>query len=82
MKRIVMISDSFHRYVTTSRQSDRVPDTLKILSAIKQAQKNGKLFRFWGTPDTREMWLNLVSWHVDLISTDNVIELSAFLQTK
>lgn len=82
LKRILMISDSFHRYVKTTSNTGPTIDTLKIVSAIAQAQKNGKLFRFWATPDTNDMWDNLLSWRVDLISTDNVNGLSAFLETR
>lgn len=76
-----MISDSFGRYVTTTN-GEIIPDTQKIASVIEQAQRNGKLFRFWGTPDTPEMWRQLFLWRVDLISTDNVGALAAFLQER
>jgi alkaline phosphatase len=79
LKRILMISDSFGRYVRTTSKGEVAPDTLKIVSVIEQAENNGKLFRFWGTPDTEEMWAKLLSWGVDLISTDNVDELCAYL---
>lgn len=82
LKRIWMISDSFGRYVKTTSEGAIAPDTPKIVSVIGEAQRKGKLFRFWGTPDTEEMWEKLLSWGVDLISTDNVDELSAFLETK
>lgn len=82
LKRILMISDSFGCYVKTTSKGETVPDTRKIVSVVEQAQRNGKLFRFWGTPDTKEMWANLLSWHVDLISTDNVDGLTAFLKTE
>lgn len=77
-----MISDSFGRYVKSTSEGETIPDTLKILSVVEQAQGNGKLFRFWGTSDTNEMWARLLSWHVDLISTDNVNALSEFLETR
>lgn len=81
LKRIFMISDSFGRYVNTAPDGDLTPDTSKIASVVTQAQGNGKLFRFWATSDTPEMWAHLLSWRVDLISTDNVEELSAFLES-
>lgn len=81
LKRIFMISDSFGRYVNTASNGDLTPDTSKIASVVTQAQRNGKLFRFWATPDTPEMWAHLLLWRVDLISTDNVDELSAFLES-
>lgn len=82
LKRILMISDSFGRYVKSTSEGETIPDTLRILSVVEQAQGNGKLFRFWGTPDTNEMWARLLSWHVDLISTRNVNALSDFLETR
>jgi alkaline phosphatase len=78
LERVFMISDSFLRYAKQNRIKFEV-DTLKVQSNIQQAKLNRKLFRFWATPDTKDMWQQLVRWEVDLISTDNVDELSNFL---
>ena len=53
---------------------------LKTLATQSHAQ--GRTLRFWGAPDTPEMWQQLRSAGVDWINTDRLSEVSTFLKSK
>lgn len=59
-----------------------MPDTerSKLESIVKKAHDRGQKVRFWATADTPEMWRELRTAGVDLINTDDLAGLAAFLR--
>lgn len=51
----------------------------KLKEIVKQAHAAGRRVRFWATPETEEMWQELVAVEVDHINTDQLEKLNAFL---
>jgi len=49
---------------------------------IAKIHNENKLVRFWGVPDNQEYWEMQENYGIDLINTDNVIELSNFMSTQ
>lgn len=59
------------------------PDELKKLREfVRKAHASGRMVRFWGTPEKEEVWRVLYDEGVDLINTDKLAELSAFLRAQ
>ncbi|MFO0811320.1 MAG: phosphatidylinositol-specific phospholipase C/glycerophosphodiester phosphodiesterase family protein [Gemmataceae bacterium] len=54
----------------------------KLREMVAKAHKGGRLLRFWGTPDTPAVWAAERDAGVDLINTDKLPELRAFLLGK
>lgn len=52
----------------------------KLTQWVRQAHAQGRLVRFWNTPDRPEVWRLLRAAGVDLIGTDHLAELQAFLR--
>lgn len=73
LAKVAMISDSFEKYSHWKGQG-RMPeadrDTLQQI--IRHIHEQGKLVRFWATPDTPESWKQFHQLGVDLINTDDV----------
>jgi glycerophosphoryl diester phosphodiesterase len=61
-----------------------MPDTerRKLRDHVAKAHAQGRLVRFWGTPDRTEAWAEQRAAGVDLINTDKLAELRAFLTKK
>ena len=51
----------------------------KLRDFVAKAHKHGKLVRFWATPEKTAFWAELRAADVDLINTDQLAELSKFL---
>ena len=54
----------------------------KLKEFVAKAHKHGRLVRFWATPEKPEVWQELLAADVDLINTDKLPELRAFLLKK
>ena len=54
-------------------------DRAHLQEMVRKAHSQGKLIRFWATPENEAFWGELYSAGVDLINTDKLAELSAFL---
>ena len=54
----------------------------RLQEMVRKCHAQGKLLRFWATPEKQALWDELYSAGVDLINTDKLAELSAFLRTK
>ncbi len=57
-------------------------DQEKIKTIIDSVHRAGKTIRFWAAPDTEESWTLQMSLRVELIGTDRIDELSAFIKGK
>jgi hypothetical protein len=51
----------------------------KLRDFVAKAHKQGRLVRFWATPEKPALWRELRAAKVDLINTDRLEELRAFL---
>jgi hypothetical protein len=52
----------------------------RLRDLVKRAHEQGKMVRFWATPEKAALWSELYSAGVDLINTDQLAELAAFLR--
>lgn len=51
----------------------------KLKTFVAKAHNQGRLVRFWSTPEKPEVWKELLAADVDLINTDKLAELREFL---
>ena len=74
------ISDNWTKHFTW-RGEGEFPDVerKKLERWVKQAREQGRKIRFWAVPDQRRGWSELRRAKVDLINTDKLAELRAFL---
>ena len=79
LSRIALISASIQQYAGTAWPPDTRAEE-QIRKAITDAHAVGKPIRFWATPDTPDAWKRLLSWGVDYINTDHLVELREYLQ--
>lgn len=81
--RIRLVGDSFRNYSTwNGRGALSKSDEEKISRVIEAAHAINKPFRFWAIPDFSESWIKLIELHVDILNTDDVAGLAAFLRKK
>jgi hypothetical protein len=52
----------------------------KLQEMVKKTHAQGKMLRFWATPEKEAFWRELYADDVDLINTDKLAELAAFLR--
>src|SRR5262249_34872106 len=66
------------------RGEGQMPDEerIKLRAFVASAHKHGRLVRFWGTPEKQAVWAELRAAGVDLINTDQLAELRAFLTNR
>lgn len=83
LQRIRMISSSFTKHVSW-KGTGRLPDTArrKIRRLMEDAHSKKKMFRFWATPDVENAWAQFMEIGMDVIVTDKVTALSAFLKAR
>ena len=74
------ISDNWQK-VFAWRWTGPMPeaDRVKLQRSVAEAHAQGRRIRFWNTPDRPEVWRVLFDAGVDLINTDNLAGLQAFL---
>jgi hypothetical protein len=51
----------------------------KLRDMVRNAHERGRLVRFWATPEKTSVWQELRAAGVDLINTDQLEQLRAFL---
>jgi hypothetical protein len=54
----------------------------KLRELVAKSHKQGRKVRFWATPETEEMWKELLAADVDFLNTDKLKELEKFLRKK
>jgi hypothetical protein len=54
----------------------------RLLEMVKQTHAQGKMLRFWATPEKENFWKEMHADGVDLINTDKLAELAAFLRKR
>lgn len=77
---VPLISDNWRNHFEW-RGKGPFPDRerKKLLSIVEKAHKNGQQIRFWATPESEELWRELLNAQVDLIGTDDLERLRKFL---
>ena len=79
-RRISMISTSFRSHIKWDGHRPLTEEERgKITSLMSKASSHGKKFRFWGTPDFEQAWKTFMDLKMDVIVTDDVEALAAFL---
>jgi alkaline phosphatase len=83
LKRIIMISTSF-RSVSDWNGEGSLPAAHEeiIQSLIMEVHDKGKKMRFWATPDNENSWEIQMRLKMDMIVTDRVPSLAAFIKKK
>jgi hypothetical protein len=78
-----LVSDNFaERFPSAKTGALSEADRGKFELAIKQAHQEGKAIRFWATKDDPEAWKTLRDAGADLINTDDLAGLAAFLRAR
>jgi hypothetical protein len=80
---IPLISDHWRSHFTWNGQGPLPEDQQTRLQLwVQQAHDQGRRIRFWGAADRPEMWETHWSAGVDLINTDRLADLAAFLHSR
>ena len=76
-----MISDNWTKQFHWEGNG-RMPESerAKLREIVKKAHAAGRVVRFWATPENESVWRELRAAGVDLISTDELARLAAFLR--
>ena len=76
-----LISDHWGRHFSWRGEGSMpAADREKLQQIVQQAHAAGRRVRFWATPDLESVWGALADADVDLINTDDLAGLSAFLR--
>jgi hypothetical protein len=59
-----------------------VPEKRALIELVEKAHAQDRRLRFWRTFDLPELWAELAENGVDLIGTDDVEKLAAFLEAR
>ncbi len=80
LARVEMISEDLHELTVWNGKGVLTQaDLEKIQSTIKKVHNQNKKIRFWATQDNINTWMTLMNLKVDFIGTDNVAELTHFI---
>jgi hypothetical protein len=77
------ISDSWSKHFRWNGKGEMPADEkAKLDSLVARAHKQGRLLRFWASPDRQESWSVQFAAGVDLINTDDLAGLARFLRAQ
>jgi alkaline phosphatase len=83
LKKITLISTSFNSVSSWNGKGEIPADDLqKIKKVVDEAHKLGKPVRFWASPDVPNAWKKFIDIGVDVLNSDNVEALAAFLKER
>lgn len=78
-----VISDTFKNWSSwDGKKAIEVQDLQRIKALAQRVHAEGKKLRLWAIPDSEFAWNTLLDAGVDLINTDRLPELNAFLKSK
>jgi hypothetical protein len=82
-KRVGLVSLNFTK-LSKWKGKDKIPgeDEARLQHTIDSVHTAGKKIRFWAAPDSSNAWEELMRLGVDLIGTDKIEGLTAFLNNK
>jgi hypothetical protein len=76
-----LVSDNWNSHFSWKGDGEFPPEQKeKLKSIISQVHSENRRLRFWATPDTEAAWRILNNSGVDLINTDDLPALAAFLR--
>lgn len=78
-----MISDSWSSQFTWKGAGPMpAAERTKLQDIVRRAHAAGRIVRFWATPENEALWQELRAQNVDLINTDQLARLAAFLRAE
>ena len=78
-----LISDRWSSHFTWKGEGPMpMAERQRLREVVAEAHQNNRLVRFWGAPDRRRVWRELHQAGVDLLNTDDLPGLAAFLREK
>jgi alkaline phosphatase len=82
LAKIVLISDNFDTYSHWKGEGELAARDLNaVKKLINAAHAIGKPFRFWGTPDTANVWEQLRLAGADVINTDKIADCTQYFDS-
>ena len=76
-----LISDDWRRHFSYRGEGELSQDErAKLTKIVQDAHQQGRKVRFWATPESTNLWNELVKAKVDLIGTDRLDQLKNFLE--
>lgn len=76
-----LVSDNFKSHFTWNGEGEMSePELKKFTATVEKAHQEGRIIRFWATPDTINAWHLLHASKVDLINTDDLAGLARYLR--
>lgn len=76
------ISDSWRSQFHWNGTGEIPPtERAKLVDIVKKAHADGRVVRFWETPENENLWRELRADGVDLLNTDQLARLAKFLTT-
>jgi glycerophosphoryl diester phosphodiesterase len=83
VEQMPVISDTYKAWASWNGLSKPVKNDLQRINDLaKRTHAEGKKLRLYAIPDNEVAWEALLNAGVDLINTDHLLQLSAFLQQK
>jgi hypothetical protein len=79
---VPLISDNWTLHFAWKSGSFPPEQASKLKELVSKTHQQGRMLRFWAIPDREEAWKLLHDADVDLINTDRLPELSAFLTAR
>jgi hypothetical protein len=79
---VPLISDNWTLHFSWKGGAFAEEQRAKLDEVVKKTHQQGRLLRFWAIPDREEAWGLLHDANVDLINTDRLAELAAFLTAR
>lgn len=81
LPRVSFISNNFRAYSSWDGKAE-IPeaDVNTLKAVIASVHSQGKKIRFWGAPDVPNAWNTFIKLDVDILGTDDIEELSAYLK--
>lgn len=79
---IPLISDNWTLHFAWRSGSVPPEQAAKLNDLVAKTHQQGRILRFWAIPDREEAWKLLHDANVDLINTDRLAELAAFLTAR
>ena len=78
---VPLISDSWQNHFTWNG-SGTMPEDQRVMlrDLVARVHAEGRMLRFWGTPNKTELWAEEIAAGVDLINADNLVQLHEFLE--
>lgn len=78
-----LISDNWFNYFTWDGTGEIPEDELqKLREYVAKVHEEGKMIRFWGTPDREMVWQTLINNGVDVINVDDLEGMRNFIESE